>query len=806
MRTIHKMAGYLLPAILLFIVLFIIWNNYTPGTYLIGWDSLHPEFNFQIAFTRIVNGVWRTDQGMGAVAIHSHMADWPRVALLWLESFVLPVSFLRYSYIFLCLILGPIGVYFFLLYVFKKPIGAFLGALFYLLNLVTLQIFYVPYEMFTAQYAFLPWLFLFALKFLREGKKRNLIIFALLTIVSSPQAYAATLFYAYFGALVIFVIINAKSFKKILLILAVTLGLNSYWLLPNIYSVVTQSVVVMNSNINRLFSPEAYLANLNYANISNVAINRSFLFSWRSFDFSQGKFDDLLGVWSNYLQTPWVLPLLYAFVSVAIFGVLIAIFKKNRTGVSILAVGLYVLFFLLMPKIDIPVLNEALRMPFTKFSILFLFVLAYFFGSVFSYPKKIPAVIFLTIISAGLIYLSWPMFTGHLINPSLERQLPNEYIQVFNWFNSHAEGRVAEMPMNTLWGWSYRNWGYEGSGFLSFGINDPLLDRDFDRWSPYNQDFYTQVSDALYNQDPEDFVKVLQLYNVKYLLMDRSVINPSGNLYQPNFVSPDIKQAAKFGYLTIYEVASGMTRSDLVSGPTWVKTDQPVTTEKFAPDQGFIQGQNCDLKKLGTAVKEKRFTGNFYGAYNGGVSCDYFYYPDLKYDQGYLLHIQGENITGRSLKIYLQNYVTSRMDVEELLPTGKFDSYFQVLPKKITSDMGMNLNVETRAFGRIASENLITKIEFIPVDFIQNQETPVTQNIITNNQAYEAGWIAISNYNILPHIKVNGWENGWIVDKLQITNDKLQIIFWPQLLEWGGMAVGAVTILAILLTKPKREL
>lgn len=798
------MAGYLLPAILLFITLFLVWRNYTPGSFLLGWDSFHPEFNFQTAFTRIFNGVWRTDQGLGAVAIHSHMADWPRMVLLWLESFVLPLSFLRYSYIFLCLILGPIGVYFFLLYVFKRQVGAFLGALFYLLNLATVQIFYVPFEMFTTQYAFLPWLFLTALQFLREGKKKHLLFFAFLTVISSPQVYAATLFYVYLGALVIFVILNAKSFKKIILILGLTLGLNAYWLLPNIYSVVNQSGVVMNSKINRLFSPEAYLANLNYANLSDIAINKSFLFSWRAFDFNQGQFDDLLGVWIKHLQVPYVLPLLYVFAGISFFGVLICLFKKNKIGFCFLAVGLYAFFFLLMPKIDLPVLSEALRMPFTKFSILFLFVMAFFFGYAFSHLKTIIAVVCLLVISTGLVYTAWPMFSGHLINPSLERQLPGEYVQAFNWFNGHTEGKVAEMPLNTLWGWSYRSWGYEGSGFLSFGLKNPLLDRDFDRWSSSNEDFYNQASFALYNQGPEYFVKVLQQYKVKYILLDDSVFDPGGNKYQPLIDSPSIKEAAKFGYLTIYEVASGMTRgmtrSDLVSGLIWIKSNQPVITEKFTTDQGFVGGQNCDLKKLGGVIKEKRAGGNFYGAYNGGVSCDYFYYPDIKYDQGYLLHIQGENITGRSLKIYLQNYVTGRMDVEELLPTGKFDSYYPVLPKLVTSDMGMNLNVETRAFGRIASENLITKIEFIPVDFVQASEVPDNRNIITNNEAYETGWIAIANNKILPHIKVNGWENGWVGPNAPF------VFFWPQLLEWGGMAIGIGTLLILVLTKPKREL
>ncbi len=314
---------------------------------------------------------------------------------------------------------------------------------------------------------------------------------------------------------------------------------------------------------------------------------------------------------------------------------------------------------------------------------------------------------------------------------------------------------------------------------MSFGIKNPLLDRDFDRWSLSNEDFYNQASFALYNQGPEYFIKVLQQYNVKYILLDDSVINPNTNNYKPSIDSPNIKEVAKFNFLTVYEVSPGLTltRTVLVSP---IRNNQSVITEKFAPDQGFTQAKNCDLKQLGTVVKERRPESNFYGAYNGGVSCDYFYYPDLKYDQGYLLHIQGENYKGRSLKIYLQNYVTGRMDVEELLPGGKFDSYYPIEPKLATSDMGMNLNVETRAFGRIASENLIEKIEFIPVDFVQSQEPPENRNLITNNQAYEAGWIAIANYKFLPHIKVNGWENGWVVPNAPF------VFFWPQLLEWGG--------------------
>mgnify|MGYP001577884606 CR=1 FL=1 len=79
---------------------------------------------------------------------------------------------------------------------------SFAGGIFYLLNLGTLQNFYVPFEMFTTQYAALGWLLLFATRYLEERKRKDLLLFSMTTLLATPQAYAATLFYAYLIAFV----------------------------------------------------------------------------------------------------------------------------------------------------------------------------------------------------------------------------------------------------------------------------------------------------------------------------------------------------------------------------------------------------------------------------------------------------------------------------------------------------------------------------------------------------------------------------------------------------------------------------
>jgi len=116
--------------------------NFTPGTFLTGWDTLHPEFDLTLNLKRVFFGVWREEQGLGALAVHAHMSELPRIIFQSIISVVVSVDSQRYLYFFLMLLIGPLGVYVFLRdLVYKKAslhraeIASFAGGLFYLLNL-----------------------------------------------------------------------------------------------------------------------------------------------------------------------------------------------------------------------------------------------------------------------------------------------------------------------------------------------------------------------------------------------------------------------------------------------------------------------------------------------------------------------------------------------------------------------------------------------------------------------------------------------------------------------------------------------
>jgi len=577
--------------LLILVPLIIAFLNFTPDTWLSGWDTLHPEFNFSLNFQRLFNGVWRPEQGLGAVAGHSHMADLPRVVLLWLFHFILPLSFLRYFYIFLCLIFGPLGVYFFLQKIIfqkskEKNLFAFLGGLFYLFNLGTLQHFFVPFEMFATQYAALGWLFLFATKYLQRPDKKTLIYFGLVTFLATPQAYAATLWYIFFVSFIAYLltwlIINRfKQLKQALILIGITLIINSFWLLPNLYFVFQHSGEVVQAKINQLFSEEAFLHNYEYGNLQNVAVLKNHLFSWTQFNFTIGKFEPLFKTWLYHLNTPFVIALGYLFSFLIFSGLIMVLVKRKKVLYPLIPVFFLALFFLISAtppftlifsflRNHFSLFKEALRFPFTKFSLILMFTYAVFFAyglwalkeilAKFFRRKKIILTTIFFLFTLALFFFTKPFFQSQLIDQKMRVKIPTEYFEAFDWFNQQENGRVLQLPLHTLWGWEYYNFGFQGAGFNWFGLKSPLLTRDFDRWNLKNEKAYQELSYTLYSQDLMLLENLLDKYQIKYLLLDKSIITPE----QDNKVlffdetekllssSSKIELVKKFNFLKIY--------------------------------------------------------------------------------------------------------------------------------------------------------------------------------------------------------------------------------------------------------------
>lgn len=565
-KSFNNCRKFLFPIILTIIGLYLAFINHVSGTILSGWDTLHPEFNFPLSFQRLIFGVFRSEQGVGAVAAHAHMSDLPRVILLWLTSFVIPENILRYSFFSACLLVGVLGVFYFVKYILKdqesKEYFALLGGLFYLLNLGTLQHFYVPFEMFATQYATLPWIFLFASKYLNTKKKKFLSIFALVSLLGTPMAYAPTLWYAFFICFLTFLLLFIKTnFKEVITLITVSLIINSFWLLPNLYFLFSgNAALVPQARINKIFSEEAFINNKNYGNILDAAILKNFLFDWTAYK-GDDKFDFLMANWRIHLNNPLVLIIGYLNFFIICLGIIYSYFKKNIFSKALLFSTLVSLIFIinLNPPFEFifkflrensSLFKEALRFPFTKFSIILIFGFSLFFayGQIFIYQilrrlfnKKI-VTIQTAVTFIFLIVFMLPAFKGDFISKYMQVKIPDEYFEMFNWFNKESNsGRVANLPIHSFWGWIYYNWGFQGAQFISFGIKQPLMDRDYDRWNPSNEQYYREMSYAIYSQDSKLLLSVLDKYQIKYLILDKNVLAPGNKDGKKALFFPEIE-------------------------------------------------------------------------------------------------------------------------------------------------------------------------------------------------------------------------------------------------------------------------
>lgn len=571
--------GNILLFVLLIVITILCFKNYTPDTHLTGWDTLHPEFNYSEYFKRMIDGAWQEHQGLGAVASQAHASELPRVLTLLVFDIFLPTQAVRYAYAFFMLFLGPIGVYFLTKrYILSKTsarqqeFGAFFAALFYLLNIVTMQHFYIPLEMFLTHYGYLGFFMFFTVKFLKDANYKNLLYFIIVSFLMAPQAHTSTLFFALvlnWGLFLLFYVgLNKFSFsliKRAFVLGIVLLITNLFWLLPNIYFIVNGAKRVQESKIHRLFNEEAILQNKAYGTVDKVSIGQGYLFNWGEY-VGYGQFGDLLNEWSYHLEVSNAIYIGYILTFLVFLGFLYAVFSKNKVAISIVGFTLVSFFFLvnvnnptgfiyIFLENNLPLFKEAFRFHFTKFSITYIFSYAIFFGlfiaSLFSVFNKLKSkfnklnrpllvnvftgLVFILFFTT-LIYYAKPMFNGYLISPSMRVKIPDRYFEMFEYFDQQDKyGRVANLPIQSFWGWVYHNWnptnelGYQGAGFLWFGIKQPLLDREFDRWNITNQNYYNDMTRAVYAQDPQMLIEVLEKYKIRYILHDKSIIAPGHN-------------------------------------------------------------------------------------------------------------------------------------------------------------------------------------------------------------------------------------------------------------------------------------
>lgn len=628
-----------------FVILLMAVLNYQPDTWLTGWDNLHPEFNFTLNIKRSLFSVWQEYQGLGLLGGMGHAADLPRQIILWALSFVIPVHLLRYTWTFGMLGLGGFGCFFLLkkildknlhMHSFVKNSSALIGSLFYLTNLATVQMFHTPFEAFTTHFGFLPWLIFFFLSLLHNPTKKTLFLFSLFSLLSTTQGYVQTIFLVYImtlAAIAMIRLMQARTricLQRIIIAVVIILATNAFWLLPNIYFTITKTNVVREAKINQMATDEIYERNRAYGSLVDTIQLKGFWFDTWDFNPSKSQTAPILNTWREQANTPIAKTIAFILFLVILMGVGTILQKSNRE--SLWTIGIFLLGITMLttatPPLSwindglrqtVPLFYQVFRFPFTKFSIVtglsYSLLLGIGLTQLFKlFHSTIAKNILLGLIIAVMGITSYPIFQGYLFYPAVKQIVPQDYFDLFSFLHTQPKNaRIANLPQSNYWGWTYAQWGYSGSGFLWYGIEQPIVDRAFDVWGSQNENYYWELSRALYSKDASALEAVFAKYDIHYALLDENLISASND--RSLFIDetkaliakiPTITIARSFGKITVYERINE-TEKSFVSlkanlptvSPVYRWTDNDVAYQNLGD---YITDSSCQVSRVACHV------------------------------------------------------------------------------------------------------------------------------------------------------------------------------------------------------------
>ncbi|MCL4338736.1 hypothetical protein M1271_03540 [Patescibacteria group bacterium] len=642
---------------LILAVVVICFTNYKPGTWLTGWDNLHPEFDFPMNINRSIFAVWQEYQGLGLLGGMGHAADLPRQLLLSIFSIIIPVSLLRYFYQYLMLIVGVLGIYKLVIFFLSDRLKdssvrkiALLCSLFYLLNLGTIQNFFFPFEPFSTFWGFFPWELWGLFNYLNKPNKKAFIWFVFINILAIPQAYVETIFLVYLLFISIIFLIyfftnkSFLTFKKIFVISGTIFLINSFWILPNAYFIFTSVSVTQNAMNNKMNNDRFVEMNLKRGHPGDLIYLEGFNLDTLDDTQTPGKPVYMMQVWRDY----------YSLLPIRIEGIiffiltLLGILKGRRkskyiAGMSILSVVVLLSDTPIISTINfllrqIPLINQVIRNPFTKFivptaviyAVLFGFGLSFIFEHFEKKRERAIKVIFLLLTLMVLIY-GLPAFTGHLFSDRLRIKIPDYYFQVFNYFKTKdPNARIMNLPQDTYWGWGSYKWGLTGSGFLWYGIGQPVMDRAFDVWSNYLEQYYWELIYDLRMRDQNLFNKTVKKYDITYVLYDESYIPSDYNslkwiIQQKELLdnNPLFTKVADFGTVSIYKIndnSGSGSMSLLNSVPQTIKYENFSNTDDLFNSVGNYYEENNKPEPDYVYPFESLFTNRFQNEVKFSVS------------------------------------------------------------------------------------------------------------------------------------------------------------------------------------------
>jgi hypothetical protein len=572
---IKFLKSHIAEVILFVIVLLLALINYEIGSFLSGWDNLQTDLNPILGVKRALWSGWQEYQSFGLPSGMAHASDLVRSIFVLILSSFLPMSMVRFSLHFFMILLGTLGAYTLITRILinhgntrsheldslhagqtksspdktmihhVRPRSSFshaslLGALFYLLNWGTIQILFFAYEGFAIFFGMLPWLtlsYLVALHAPPPNKTRSLLYFAIINILATPSWYSQQLFVVYMlflgfftlGMLVTNRYSFAQLFRRSSLLVAITIAINSFWILPQIYFVHSNIGITYSAKINQIHTPKTVMENKDKGTVYDFLTLNSF---YTDYVDIQGK--HFLGGWLD-LRKSIVAKALTIFMGLL---PLFSFVKKSQYRIPLLFTYFLCVMLLmsntpLTSLIDtklrqIPIYNEIFRTPFTKVISVYTLILSILLAK-FLYDLAKNKIIFYSaflVCTCAIFFLALPAFRGDLFSSQVKTPIPRAYMDFSKYMSTlDKSSRVILLPNTTFWGWYKHSWGYNGSGFLWYAIEQPFVSQTFDVWSSKSEGYYWELRHAIDTRDVEALKKVFTKYDIRYIILDDTLVS-----------------------------------------------------------------------------------------------------------------------------------------------------------------------------------------------------------------------------------------------------------------------------------------
>lgn len=613
MKKIFKKLAFNIPLLLVILVsIFIALQNTSIRGYYSGWDNIHAELDLGQYAYRSLYGAWSEHEGLGGPAAKGLLAEITRIPYLFILMQVFPLHLVRAVFLFTMYVVGGVTMYFFIKSYwiqnktqYKTWIAGFAGLL-YLLHPLTLQQFYISFELFTVQFAFFPLLLISLHELVKKISPKSVLLFCTVQILLAASAHTPTVFYlgavaSVLYALAIHLQIHSKLRKAISFSLMIGLAsfvINGFWIVPNLYYSLHNSEYVTESKANVVFGPEALWSIREASTVHSYLTGYHYLTSWKDYNFETKEHELIFNEWVNHFANPFRNLQLYILAGLSLCGAIIGLLSNKKYPIKAVMSVLFLLtsafiWIELFPTKDLllkfyesKTFLEIFRNPFTKLSILhsiFVVILASEAVSkmVEVLEKKVSQQLLQTIvpifISLGFIYtlsITAPSFSGNFINEKLYVIFPEEYQELYSFLQTQDHSnRVLEMPYTSREGWVIYDWstknriyGYQGIGFYFFGIPQPFLTSDFARWSGVNDYLYEELSFAINSQNPQQLEHIAHKYIIPLAILDESRVQPyrqhSFELDKEMLKAAGYKQIWQKNFLTVYEHETIIQKSD----------------------------------------------------------------------------------------------------------------------------------------------------------------------------------------------------------------------------------------------------